>query len=56
MEITLGCRTASVTVLDTNYAEVVSFYNIPVMGDTGMCFDANVGLKPIFGNKGDRID
>jgi hypothetical protein len=37
MEVTLGCQSASVTVLDSSYAEVVSFNNIPVMGDTGLC-------------------
>jgi hypothetical protein len=37
MEITLGCQTASVSVLDSNYTEVVSFDNIKVMGDTGLC-------------------
>ena len=43
MEITLGCKTASVSVLDSNYAEVVAFSDIPVMGDTGLC-DANNGV------------
>ena len=51
MEITLGCQTASVTVLDTNYAEVVSFNNIPVLGDTGMCAKNDFGVKTIFGGK-----
>jgi hypothetical protein len=37
MEITLGCKTASVSVLDANYTEVVSFNNIKVMGETGLC-------------------
>ena len=54
MEITLGCQTASVTVLDANYAEVVSFDNIPVMGDTGMCDDQSLGFEPIFGSKDNR--
>jgi hypothetical protein len=51
MEIILGCKTASVTVLDSSYAEVVSFTNIPVMGDTGMCVDGGNGFNPIFGAK-----
>ena len=51
MEITLGCKTASVTVLDSTYAEVVSFYNIPVMGDTGMCVDGERAFNPIFGDR-----
>jgi hypothetical protein len=49
MEVTLGCQTASVTVLDSNYAEVVSFDNIPVMGDTGLCQTNDHGLKPVYG-------
>jgi hypothetical protein len=38
-------------VLDASYAEVVSFDNIPVMGDTGMCASRDYGIKPIFGGK-----
>ena len=37
MEVTLDCQSASVSVLDSNYVEVVSFDNIVVMGDTGLC-------------------
>ena len=37
MEISLGCQTASVSVLDSNFTEVVSFNNIQVMGNTGLC-------------------
>jgi len=37
MEVTLGCHTASVAVLDSNYTEVVSFNNVMVMGNTGLC-------------------
>ena len=42
MEITLGCQTATVSVLDSNFTEVVSFNNVQVMGDTGLC-DSNFG-------------
>lgn len=37
MEITLGCQSASVSVLDSNYVEVVYYDNIKVVGDTGLC-------------------
>jgi len=37
MEIILGCQTATVAVLDSNFTEVVSFNNVRVMGDTGLC-------------------
>ena len=40
MEINLGCQTATVSILDSNFTEVVSFDNIKVMGDTGLCQDA----------------
>ncbi len=49
MEITLGCQTASVTVLDSNFAEVVSFNNIQVMGNTGLC-ESNGAVAPSFNN------
>jgi hypothetical protein len=45
MEVTLGCQTASVSVLDSNYTEVVSFENIRVMGNTGLC-DSNSAPTP----------
>jgi hypothetical protein len=53
MEVTLGCQTASVTVFDANFVEVVSFSNIPVMGDTGLCqaSDRDRSFAPVFGSK-----
>ena len=47
MEVTLGCRTATVTVLDSNFTEVVSFNNVQVMGNTGLCdsFAPGTGLE-----------
>jgi len=37
MEISLHCGTANVTVLDATFAPVVSFENVTVVGDTGLC-------------------
>jgi hypothetical protein len=37
MEVTMGCSSASVTVLDSSFAPVVSFDNVAVIGDTGFC-------------------
>ena len=37
MEVTLGCQSASVSVLDANYAEVIAFNDVRVMGNTGLC-------------------
>jgi len=37
MEISLGCGSANVTVLDASFAAVVSFANVNVIGDTGLC-------------------
>ena len=47
LEILLGCNSATVAVLDSSdYSEVVSFDNIKVMGDTGLCqFAANDEYK-----------
>ncbi len=49
MEITLGCDTASVSVLDSNFTEIVSFNNIKVVGDTGLCESSFGGTEPRFG-------
>jgi len=45
MDITLGCGTASVSILDANFAEVASFNNVNVMGDTGLCQSTSNGSK-----------
>jgi len=37
MDISLGCRSANVTVLDASFAPVVAFENVNVIGDTGLC-------------------
>jgi len=37
MEVTLDCQTASISVFDSNYVEVVSFDGVQVLGDTGLC-------------------
>jgi len=47
MEVTLGCQTASVAVLDSNFAEVVSFSNIQVMGNTGLCQSSGITMPSI---------
>ncbi|NOR19498.1 MAG: hypothetical protein GQ538_05360, partial [Xanthomonadales bacterium] len=41
MEVSLGCQSASVSIFDGNYTEVVAFDNVSVMGNTGLC--ANSG-------------
>ncbi len=48
MEVSLGCQTASVSVLDANYTEVISFNNVRVMGDTGLCGSSS-SFAPSFG-------
>jgi len=50
MEISLGCHTASVSVLDSNFTEVVSFNNIQVMGNTGLC-ESGSNIQPWFEEK-----
>ena len=39
MEVTLGCHSADVSVLDYNFVEVVSFRNVPVVGGSAFCGD-----------------
>ena len=36
-EIALDCQKATVYVLDSNYSEIVTFDNVNVMGNTGLC-------------------
>ena len=50
LEISLGCQTASVSVLDSNFTEVVSFNNIQVMGNTGLC-ESGGNIQPWFEEK-----
>jgi hypothetical protein len=37
MEISMGCSSATVSVLDSGFGEVVTFENVPVIGNTGLC-------------------
>ena len=54
MELVLGCDTATVSVLDsTDYSEVVTFNNISVVGDTGLC---QSGATSGFGRSVRQID
>jgi hypothetical protein len=43
MEVTLGCNTAAVSVLDSSLVPVVEFANVAVMGNTGLCDAGNFG-------------
>ena len=49
MEVTLGCQTATVSILDSNFNEVVAFNNIHVIGDTGLCETGSETTRPAFG-------
>ncbi|MDX2428938.1 MAG: hypothetical protein QNK22_09650, partial [Xanthomonadales bacterium] len=40
MDIVLGCETASISIVDSNFVEVAFFSDVKVMGDTGLCQDA----------------
>jgi hypothetical protein len=49
MEVEMGCKTASVTVLDSAFRPVVAFSNVPVIGETGLCssgFDGGFRANP----------
>ncbi|MFC1777900.1 hypothetical protein ACFL3I_11280, partial [Pseudomonadota bacterium] len=52
MEISLGCQTASVSIIDSDYVEVATFNNIPVMGDTGLCESSAKQPRRGFGKTG----
>jgi len=56
MEVTLGCQTASVTVLDSNFTEVVSFSHVQVMGETGLCDSVAPGTDLGFTNGPYQLD
>jgi hypothetical protein len=37
MEVTVGCGTAGVSVVDDQSAQVVEFTNVPVLGGSSIC-------------------
>lgn len=41
MEVFLRCGSASVSILDTTNAPLATFSNVPVIGDTGLCYSAS---------------
>ena len=49
MEVALSCKTATVYVLDSDGYEVVSFENVEVVGDTGLCDGRGGQLDPADG-------
>ncbi len=51
MEVALGCNSASVSILDSNFAEVVSFGNVPVFGASAFCSGGNQGFGGFFDRK-----
>jgi hypothetical protein len=51
MEVSLGCHSASVSVLDSTYAEVISFENVKVMGNTGLCGSVSDNGSSFRGNR-----
>ena len=44
MEVSLGCNVANVSILDSNFAEVVSFNNVPVFGASSFCSSPSPGF------------
>ena len=43
MEITMGCSSATVSVLDSNSSVVTTFNDVPVIGNTGLCARGGAG-------------
>jgi hypothetical protein len=54
MEIFLDCQSATVSVLDSNFTEVVTFSDVKVMGDTGLCQVASKEKRLSFDKKANR--
>jgi len=50
MSITLGCNSATVSVLDSAGYEVVTFDNVKVSGATGACGRGVIGADDRFGS------
>jgi hypothetical protein len=53
MEVSIGCGAASVSIIDENSAPIVSFNDIPVIGNSDFCsnsaygnFDADFAANP----------
>ena len=44
MEVSLGCNSANVSILDASFAEVVSFSNVPVFGASSFCSGREPGI------------
>jgi hypothetical protein len=45
MEVSLGCESASVSIHDASYVEIVTFHNVPVIGSTGLCTGGDSAVK-----------
>jgi hypothetical protein len=43
MEVSLGCDSAAVSVMDNLSATVVAFTNVPVIGNSGICRHRSAG-------------
>jgi hypothetical protein len=51
MEVALGCNSATVSVMDSNFSEIVSFDNVPVFGASGYCSGGSQGFGGYFDPK-----
>jgi hypothetical protein len=45
MEVSLGCGSAAVSIVDSNFTPIVEFSNVSVIGDTGLCGGAGLGTE-----------
>jgi hypothetical protein len=43
MEVSVGCGAATVSIIDSMSMPVVSFANVPVLGDPGFCSGSGQG-------------
>jgi proline racemase len=44
MEVSLGCNSASVSIVDAGFVEVVNFSNVPVFGASSFCSSNSPGF------------
>jgi hypothetical protein len=43
MEVSVGCGSASVSIIDSHYSPVVVFDNVSIVGGVGFCHDNGTG-------------
>jgi hypothetical protein len=45
MEVSIGCGTAAVSVMDQNFSPIVEFGQVQIVGGNAFCGDSNLTRK-----------